>query len=156
MRERAFFTMLLVLLTGCATPQPPAASIVLDGPAIVRNAPEAGPDVQAAGYVRLKNTGDQPDRLIALACACADQVQMHSTFNRAMHVLPHLEIPPNGALEVIPGGPTHLMLMGVRAPIAVGEVVRIRLEFALAGPIELAFVAVDNSQAGWRARDTRQ
>lgn len=146
---------LTIVMAGCATLEAPTPSIVLAGPAIVRNSPTSGPEVQAAGYVRLQNNSDRPDRLVSLSCTCAEDVQMHSTFDRAMHVLPHMDIPARGELEVIPGGPTHLMLMGVKAPIAPGESVRITLTFEQAGPFEFDFVAVENSREGWAARDTR-
>jgi copper(I)-binding protein len=155
MIRRTCSLALLVIASGCATTETPASSIVVAGPAIIRNAPDSGADVQAAGYIRLRNNAGQADRLVALSCACADDVQMHSTFDRAMHVLPHMDIPPNGELEVRPGGPTHLMLMGVRSPIAAGDVVRIRLVFERSAPIEAPFVAVENSQEGWRANDSR-
>lgn len=150
--------VLILLLAGCAAApkaaEPaPSAAIVLDGPAIVRDSPETGPDSQVAAYVRIRNSSAEPDRLIALSCACADKGEMHATYDRAMHVLPSLDIPANGALEIAPGGPTHLMLMGLKAPIATGDVVRITLSFERSAPLEADFVAVDNSKEGWAARD---
>lgn len=143
-----------MVLMSCASVQAPAvATIELAGPAIVRDSETSGPDVQAAAYVRLRNATMAPDRLVALDCTCAREVQIHSTFDRSMHTLPHLDIAAGGELEIAPGGPTHLMLMGVTEPIQPGETVRMRLRFATAPPLEIDFVAVGNSREGWIARD---
>lgn len=150
--------LIAFLVAGCAAASEhaqPSPSVMLAGPAIVRNSPEAGADSQVAAYVRLRNTSSAADRLVALSCACAADVQIHSTFDRAMHVLPYLDIPAGGQIEIYPGGPTHLMLMSLRAPINPSETVRIRMEFERATPIELNFVAVENSRDGWAARDGR-
>jgi copper(I)-binding protein len=138
-------------LASCATAPIAITGITAPGPAIVRNAPEAGPDVQVAAYVRLHNPSATPDRLTGLSCACADAVEIHSTFDRQMHKLETLDIPANGQVEIAPGSPTHLMLMGVRQPIERGETVRITLMFEHAAPLEVSFTAVENSRQGWDA-----
>jgi periplasmic copper chaperone A len=138
-----------LLLNACATPATPALQAV--GPAIVRNSPEAGPDVQVAAYVRLYNPNAAPDRLVGLSCTCADAVEIHNTFNREMHTLESHDVPASGYMEIAPGSPTHLMLMGVREPIEPGETVRMTLMFERAGPLEIDFIAVENSRAGWDA-----
>lgn len=144
--------LLTVLLAGCATAPAERASISLAGPAIVRDVAAPGADVQSAAYVRLHNAGEA-DRLVAVSCTCAESVELHATANRAMHTLPHIDAPAGGDLEIAPGGPTHLMLMGVREPIAPGATIRMRLEFERAAPLEVEFVAVENSREGWAARD---
>ncbi len=138
-----------LLLSACATPAPPALQAV--GPAIVRTSPEAGPDVQVAAYVRIYNPNASPDRLIGLSCACADTVEIHNTFNRQMHTLESHDVPANGYMEIAPGSPTHLMLMGVRDPIEPGETVSMTLTFEHAPPLQIDFTAVENSREGWDA-----
>jgi periplasmic copper chaperone A len=138
-------------LTLCACASAAGPSITLAGPAIVRNSPEAGADIQAAAYVRVYNSSSEADRLISLSCVCADDVQMHSTIDRSMHVLNAIDAPAKGVMEVKPGGPTHLMLMGVRAPISPGDRLTITLTFERAGPIDIEFTAVENSRDGWLA-----
>lgn len=145
------FVLLALALTACAVTPAPTA-VTAPGPSIVRNSTEAGPDVQAAAYVRLVNGADQPDRLVRVTCACADEVQIHSTHDSAMHTLPHLDIPANGALDIVPGGPTHLMLMGVREVIEPGQSVTMTLHFAHTPAISTGFEAVENSREGWAAR----
>lgn len=142
-------------LSACASAPAPAAAVRLAGPAIVRNSPDAGPDSQVAAYVRVRNGSAVADRLVGLSCACADKAEIHATYDSAMHVLPHLDLPADGELEIRPGGPTHLMLMGLKAPIAPGETVPIALRFERAGEVSIDFVAVENSREGWAARDGR-
>lgn len=146
-----------LLLAGCSTAPSDTAparqsAITLAGPAIVRDTAEAGPDVDVAAYVRLANGADTPDRLTSVNCDCAQRVEMHPTFDPEMKTLQALDIPADGILEIRPGGPTHLMLMGVTAPIAVGETIRMRLTFDRAAPINVDFVAVANSKEGWNAQ----
>lgn len=123
------------------------ASVTLAGPAIVRAASSA--DIEAAGYVRLRNEGASPDRLVALRSECAEAVQIHAASAGATRVLSSLDIPAGGVLELAPGGPHFLILVGVRRAFAPGETVKIRLSFAVAAPLELDFLAVGDSREGW-------
>lgn len=127
------------------------ASVTLAGPAIVRAASSA--DIEVAGYVRLHNNGATPDRLIALRSEYAEAVQIHAATQDATRVLGSLAIPAGGVLELAPGGPHYLLLLGVRRAFAPGETVKIRLSFALAPPLELDFLAVGNSSESWQALD---
>jgi copper(I)-binding protein len=143
--------VLVLVLASCAT-APPPASITAPGPAIVRDAP-AGPEVEAAAYIRLVNGSDTADRLLTLSCDCAERVEIHETVNRVMHTLPHLDIPARGEVEIVPGGPTHMMLIGVRDPIEPGDRVTMTLSFEHAPPLTAEFIAVENSREGWAAHD---
>ncbi len=127
------------------------ASVALAGPAIVRAASSA--DIEVAGYVRLCNHGATPDRLVALRSECAEAVQIHAATQGGTRVLSSLDIPAGGVLEIAPGGPHYLLLLGVRRAFAPGETVKIRLSFALAPPLELDFLAVGDSGESWEALD---
>lgn len=122
--------------------------------AIVVAVPETGPDVQVAAYVLIANTGEA-ERLIGFSCACSDKGEIHNTFNREMHTLPSLDVPANGALEIKPGGPTHLMLMGLKTPIKVGQMVPMTLTFEKAGAIDVKFLGVTKSRDAWAALSER-
>lgn len=145
-----------LLLAGCATATSETAparqsAVTLAGPAIIRDTAEAGPETSVAGYVRLANGGDTADKLVGVSCDCAERVEMHPTIDPEMKTLGALEIPDYGKLEIRPDGPRHLMLMGVKAPIAVGETILMRLAFDRAARIEVDFIAVANSTNGWDA-----
>lgn len=141
-----------IFLGACAHNVATAPSIDLAGPSIVRDAAEPGPQTEVAAYVRLRNTANVADRLTGVSCACAQEGQIHAVVDGAMQVLPALAIPAHGELEIAPGGPTHLMLMGVHAPIAPGEHVSLELRFARSSPLVLDFEAVGNSREAWAAR----
>lgn len=138
---------LALLAAGCATtPAPPSA-----GPAIFRAVDVSGPDVDVAGFVRITNTSPTADRLVALACACAERVEIHNTFDGDMHVLPSLDIPAGQATDIRPGGPTHLMLMGMKSPHAAGDTISLTLTFASGVTQTIPFTGVANSAEGWEA-----
>lgn len=117
---------------------------------IVRAAP-AGED--AAAYVAIANPGAD-DRLLSVSCACAERVEIHRLVQAAdgmsMETASSLAVPRDG-VEIRPGSPLHLMLIGLRAPLAAGQNVPITLHFERAGPLTASFVAVEDSAAGWRA-----
>jgi hypothetical protein len=48
-----------------------------------------------------------------------------------------LEVPPQGSLMLKPGG-THIMLVGTRADLKVGDLLPLRLTFQRAGTIDVA------------------
>jgi copper(I)-binding protein len=152
---RPFLGSALVVSAVLVARAAPATSVTLEGPAIVRNADAFGPTVEVAAYVRLRNNADRPDKLISLSTSAADRVEIHSTSNGGMHVLPSIDLPAAGELEIAPGGPVHLMLIGVRHRISPGDSVDVRFMFERAAPVELDFVAVENSKQGWAARDNR-
>lgn len=127
----------------------PAAVPVRVEQAILRAAPEAGADI--AGYAALTSARD--DRLIGLACDCAERVEIHRVAREggevSMVTEAELALPANRRIEVRPGSPLHFMLTGVRAPMAAGERHMLTLRFAEAGEMAVPFTAVVDSAAGW-------
>lgn len=138
-----------LLAAGCASaPESPSVST---GPAILRAVDVAGPDVDVAAFVRINNAAPNDDALVGVSCACAERVEIHNTFDGDMHVLPALDIPARQATDIRPGGPQHLMLMGMKAAHANGETVRMVLTFRSGARLEADFTAVGNSAEGWKA-----
>jgi len=110
----------------------------------------AGPDVDVAAFVRISNPSDAADRLVSVSCECAAKVEIHNTFDSNMHVLPHLDVPP-GVTDIKPGGPTHLMLMGMKRGYQAGDKVPMTLTFASGASVDVVFTGVANSAEGWKA-----
>lgn len=82
------------------------------------------------------------DRLIGAACDCASSIEAHQTVvsngvARMVGPAP-VELPANTAVEFSPGG-RHLMVMGLKGPLAAGKVVTITLKFEKAGATPVTF-----------------
>lgn len=97
----------------------------------------------AGGFVRLTNTGDQPDRLLGATFAKAKAVEIHSTIDDAgvmkMRQLPDgVALAPGATVELKPGG-MHLMLLGLTDGLTAGDKVTGTLQFEKAGSVDVEF-----------------
>lgn len=98
----------------------------------------------AAGYLTIDNLGQGPDRLLGGSSSAAAQVQLHSmTMQRGvMRMRPvtgGLQIARRTAVRIQPGDGLHLMLIGLKRPLKVGEHVPVTLDFARAGSVRADF-----------------
>jgi copper(I)-binding protein len=105
------------------------------------------------GFLKITNTGATPDRLISASSPVAELVQVHEmkmdgNVMRMREVEKGLEIPAGGSVTLAPGG-LHLMMMGLKAPLAKDTKVPLTLVFEKAGRIEveLAVEAMGASHA---------
>lgn len=98
----------------------------------------------AAGYMAIANNGAEADTLVGIETAAAASVMLHTTEHgadgvaRMMHV-PAIEIPAGETVLLAPGG-MHLMLMGLTAPLAEGDIVPATLVFDHAGRVAIEFM----------------
>lgn len=97
----------------------------------------------AGGYVRITNTGSEPDRLVSTSVPFAARGEVHEMTNEGgvMKMRERergLEIGPGQSVELKPGG-LHLMFMGLTASPKQGDTVRGTLTFARAGTVEVVF-----------------
>lgn len=94
----------------------------------------------AVGYMEIRNTGAQPDRLIAASTPVAKSVEMHVTQREGevmkMRQVKDFEIPARERITLRPGG-SHLMLVGLERPLKKGERITMRLRFERAGELEI-------------------
>jgi copper(I)-binding protein len=105
----------------------------------------------AAGYATIRNTGAEPDRLIAASGAIAGRTEIHEMSvdgNGVMTMRPvqGVEIPAGGMAELKPGG-LHIMFMDLSAGAVEGQRFKGSLTFEKAGTIEVEF-AVEAMGAG--------
>lgn len=105
-----------------------------------------------AGYLAIRNTGAQPDRLISATSPRAAKVEIHtmSMDDGIMRMRPlpgGLGVPARGQVILGPGG-NHLMLIGLKAPLREGESVPATLRFARAGTIGVRFQVVGAGATG--------
>ncbi|CAH0290250.1 copper chaperone PCu(A)C [Roseomonas sp. CECT 9278] len=100
----------------------------------------AGANGNGAGFLRLRNGGAQPDRLLSASTPAARVVELH-TMERdgdVMRMRPVQAIPvaPGQTVELRPGG-FHIMLIGLTAPMAQGGRVPLTLRFERAGEVQV-------------------
>ena len=96
-----------------------------------------------AAYATLENRGDEDDRLLRVASPVARAVELHETLEEngmaKMRPLGEVVVPAGGKLEMRPGS-THMMLMGLTAPLKAGDTVPLTLTFNMAGAVTVDFV----------------
>ncbi|HET7714537.1 MAG TPA: copper chaperone PCu(A)C [Bauldia sp.] len=98
------------------------------------NAPTAG------GYLTITNTGDVPDRLVAVSSPQAGTGGVHEmrVDDGVMTMRPvdgGIEIPPNATVTLAPGG-FHIMFIDLKAPLREGDDFPVTITFEKAGSIE--------------------
>jgi copper(I)-binding protein len=96
-----------------------------------------------AGYVILRNTSSEPDRLIGIETEAAAKVTFHRTviedgIAKMVPIEGGLVIPPGGEYRLGLDG-THAMLEGLTAPIGLGQVIEGTLVFEKAGRVDITF-----------------
>ena len=93
-----------------------------------------------AAYMTITTEGAEADRLLAAESTVAKRVELHS------HTMADgvMKMRPVEAIEVAPGEPTllqpgglHVMLMGLKAPLKMGESFPMTLVFERAGRVEV-------------------
>ena len=96
-------------------------------------APAAG---VGAVYLRIENGSPQPDRLLRLTTAVAASAGVHRTEIvddiARMREVAALQVAPGAKIEFAPGG-LHIMLMGLRKPLVVGQEFELEMLFEVSG-----------------------
>lgn len=99
-----------------------------------------GTERPTAAYMTVRNTGDQPDRLLRVEAPIAGRAEIHAMVEEddVMKMRPagDLEIPPGGEVRLEPGG-LHLMLMQLERPLEEGGTVPFTLVFERAGEVTI-------------------
>ena len=101
-----------------------------------------GASYGAVYFRALENGGRRPDRLVAAATPMAEKVEFHRGTIDAQHVMrtqpiDGIEMPPRSALKVRHNGELHLVLVGLKQPLAHGEKFPLLLRFEHAGEREV-------------------
>jgi copper(I)-binding protein len=94
----------------------------------------------AGGFMKIENKGSGPDQLISASSPVAGEVQLHEMAMDGnvmkMRQVKDIAVPAGGSVELKPGG-LHLMFMNIKAPLAAGGTVPLKLKFAKAGEVEV-------------------
>lgn len=98
----------------------------------------------AVGYLKIRNNGTSADRLLGASTRIAEHVMLHANVieNGVAKMSPAegLEIPPGGEVVLAPKGDYHLMIMGLKQPLAEGDTFPVTLIFEHAGKVDVTFV----------------
>jgi periplasmic copper chaperone A len=93
-----------------------------------------------AVYLTLKNRATLADALTGVQSPSAAQAEIHVTRQEngimSMRRVDTLDLPPGKAVRIEPGG-VHIMLLGLNAPLVVGDHVHLTLRFKRHSPVEL-------------------
>jgi copper(I)-binding protein len=129
------------MLALCAIARPASA----DESPIVASDAWARPTLKGtrtgAVYLMLSNRGAAGDRLVGVTTPAAERAEVHEdvTANVVMSMKPVPELAlPAGASTAVEPGRYHIMLIGVKAPLAAGESFPMTLTFASALPLEVS------------------
>jgi copper(I)-binding protein len=100
----------------------------------------------AGGYVKLTNTGKEPDRLLGGSLPIAGRFEIHqmsmdSGVMRMRPVTGGLEIKPGESVELKPGS-YHLMFLDLKAPLVAKQPLKGTLVFDKAGTVEIEYTVV--------------
>ena len=97
----------------------------------------------AAGYLTIRNTGKETDRLLGGSLPQATRLEIHETRTEGnvarMRYLPEgLEIKPGQTVTFAPGS-YHMMFVGMKQPLKQGETVKGQLRFEKAGTLDVVY-----------------
>lgn len=101
----------------------------------------SGPSAKSgAAFMMLENHGDEADRLIDVASDVAEKVELHTHIDDGNGVMQMRHVPdgilvPAGGTHMLERGADHVMLMGLKRPLAQGDTVALTLTFEKAGEI---------------------
>ena len=95
----------------------------------------------------------EPDRLVEVTCACAERVELHRIDRSGERPDMVSDAAWDAPVDIRPGSPLHLMLIGFDPARATGGQVMLTLTFERAGLVEAAFELTPDSRSAWARFD---
>ena len=126
----------------------PMGSIQIEAP-WARSTPSEAKN--GAAYFTIVNGGTAADKLVSASSPIADKVELHRTANEngVMKMLPVDSVPVKaGGKAVFKPGGYHVMLLGLKAPLAEGQAFPLTLTFEHAGKIDVTVKVLKSAPAG--------
>jgi copper(I)-binding protein len=95
-----------------------------------------------AGFMLINNKGKQPDRLLSASSDIAAVTELHATIREGNVMQMRAQtagvtLPAASRVAFAPGG-LHVMFIGLKAPLAPGQMVKLKLNFEKAGAVDVA------------------
>jgi copper(I)-binding protein len=124
--------VLAALAAGC---RPSRGGHVVAGELRVTHAVvTASTDGEASAFLVVENRGDTARSLVGARADVTDSIQMHNDVGGQMQRVALIPVPAGGRVLLAPGH-DHLMLEGLRHPLAVGDTVALALRFNPGGVV---------------------
>lgn len=103
-----------------------------------------------AAFMRIMNTGDSDDRLIAARSDVSKVVELHTHIENADGVMQMVEVEegfpiPAAGMHVLQRGGDHVMFMGLNGPFEQGKTITVTLVFEQAGEMSVD-IPIDNER----------
>ncbi|HVY59760.1 MAG TPA: copper chaperone PCu(A)C [Xanthobacteraceae bacterium] len=97
-----------------------------------------------AGYMKITNSGTEPDRLIGGTSAVAQRFEVHEMkmdggVMKMRPVSGGLEIKPGETVELGPNSSYHIMFVGLKQPLEKGQHIKGTLKFEKAGSVDVEY-----------------
>jgi periplasmic copper chaperone A len=100
----------------------------------------AGANTNGAGFMTIRNSGTQPDRLLSASTPIARVVELHTHIREGevmrMRPVQDIPVPAGQTVRLRPGG-LHVMLIGLTEPLRQGAEVPLTLRFERAGEVQV-------------------
>ncbi len=101
---------------------------------------------EASAFMVIGNRGGTGVAFTGALTTAADSVLIHRVVGGLMQPAMPIEVPAHGFVNFVPGG-FHLMLEGLRRPLAVGDTVALQLQFGTAGPVTVRVPVLNYTDA---------
>ncbi len=116
-----------------------AGSLKIDHPAARAT---MGSQSNGGAYLQIENSGSTDDVLLSASSPAAANVEIHNMTMEGdvmkMRALDKLEIKAGSKIEMKPGNGYHLMLMGLKKPLKIGDKFPLTLTFKKAGKVKVS------------------
>ncbi|MDP3861706.1 MAG: copper chaperone PCu(A)C [Phaeovulum sp.] len=127
----------LLVVSAAAFALPASAEIRIVNPYMIASPVTGG---SGAAFFVVENTGPGDDRLADASSTISDMTQLHTHIANAAGVMQMVHAPegwviPAGTTLALARGSHHVMFMGMKAPLKVGDMVALTLKFETAGDI---------------------
>lgn len=106
-------------------------------------------------FLTIENEGNEPDTLTGAASPIADRVELHTMsmdggVMKMRQIKGGIEIAPGETVALAPGG-NHVMMIGLKSQIVMGEKVPLTLTFEKAGSIDVELAVTPPGAPGPKA-----
>jgi len=131
--RHATAAVLLAATAGCHAARGGSAT---SGTLVITHAviPASPADAEASAFLVVENHGSAEVTLLGATSPDADSIQMHRVIGGQMQPALHVSIAAGSDVRFVPGG-YHLMLAGLKRPLAIGDTIRLELRFEPGGAV---------------------